>query len=210
MIYTVTAYMGVIGSGKDYNSNRLAEKNPLVKRIDFKDALLEMVSDIAGYDVRLDYDWFKDHPVGVMRPSNPLMEAFVHSEWKDILAKHPEIITGRKLLTRVGTEAIRKRHPNYWVDEFTGRATKAIEDGGVVANADCRFLNEVARTLTYKNPRFVFCNYKSGRYNPKLDHASERLAQALLAMGFDDGDNIAPEFFADAANISKLKLMGVQ
>jgi len=204
---SITVHIGVIGSGKDYRSGRLEESG--YGRADFKDALLDMVSDIAGYDVRADYEWFKDHPVGVMRPANPLAEAFLRSEWKDILQKHPEIITGRRLLQRVGTEAIRKRHPNYWVDQFVAKAEKTLSEGRGVANSDCRFFNEIESIKNFPrgvlggrvSSTFIFCDFRSARYNPKFDHASERLAQTFLGMGLRDGEIITDYQFSRAAEI---------
>lgn len=205
---SITVHIGVIGAGKDYRSNKLVEEAGY-GRADFKDALIDMVSDISGYDVRLDYEWFKDHPVGVMRPSNPLTEAFLHSEWVEIMRKHPEIITGRKLLTRVGTEAMRKRHPTYWVDQFVTKAEKIISTGRGVANSDCRFFNEIMAIKDLpRNPynwlvssKFIFCDFRSARYNPKLNHASEKLAQTLLGMGLKDGEIITDYQFSKAAEI---------
>ncbi len=201
---SIAVHIGVIGAGKDYRSSKLAEAG--YGRADFKDALLDMVSDIAGYDVRADYEWFKDHPVGVMRPSNPLAEAFLHSEWVGIMSKHPEIITGRKLLTRVGTEAMRKRHPNYWVDQFIAKAGRILGvEGRGVANSDCRFFNEIEaiKRLSYNKipSTFIFCDFRSSRYNPKLDHASEKLAQTLLGMGLKDGETITDHHSSTAAEI---------
>ncbi len=191
---TVTAFIGVIGSGKDYRANALSEQGH--KRIDFKDALLDMASDIAGYDVRGDYEWFKAHAVGVMRPSNPLAEGMLNSEWFDILRKHPDMMTGRKLLTRLGTEGMRKRDEEYWAKQWEAKTLEATREGFSVVTADCRFLNEVARVRGMPVPaKIVFCNYKSERYDPRYDHASERLAQDLLALGLGDGQEIELEHF---------------
>ena len=202
MSATVSVFIGVIGSGKDHNANILAAKGHA--RVDFKNELVRMCSDIAGYDVSLDYDWFKEMPVGVMRPGNQLMEAFVRHEWSEIMRRHPEIITGRKLLTRVGTEAIRKRHPRYWIDQFKEESMSHLSAGGSVTCADCRFFNEVSTIFALPFwKEFVFCDFRSERYNPKLDHASEKLAQTLLGMGLKDGQQITMRHFQEAA-----KLMG--
>jgi hypothetical protein len=200
MTPTITAYMGVIGGGKDHRANILSGSGHV--RIDFKDELCAMCSDIAGYDVTLDYSWFKEMPVGVMRPSDPLQEAFLHSEWKEIMRKYPGIITGRKLLTRVGTEAIRKRHPNYWANRFSEKASALLREGRSVVCADCRFFNEVS--MIYSLPfseEFVFADYRSNRYDPKFDHPSERLAQTLLGLGLKDGQAIKATDFKKAAEI---------
>jgi hypothetical protein len=201
----ITCYLGVIGSGKDHNANKMMLERvvpmPQLTRIDFKDALIEMVSDIVGYNILADYDWFKTHPVGVMRPADPFQETIITHEWAEIMRKHPGILTGRDVLVRVGTEAIRGRHPNYWVDEFEKRAVAAqVSD---VVNSDTRFFNEIARIyrLSPVHAHFQFCNFKSDRYNAKLDHPSEKLAQTLLAIGLQDGQTIILEDFQKAAQI---------
>lgn len=201
----VTSFIGVIGSGKDYRAGRMIlgrmVPDPQITRVDFKDDLLDMVSDIVGYDVRKDYEWFKEHPVGVMRPSNPLAEAFLRSEWKAILEKYPNIITGRMLLQRVGTEAIRNRHPNYWIDRFDEKAQDfMLGAGSDIVNADTRFFNEVERLMSETfRAKFIFCNFKSERYNPNFDHPSEHLAQTFVHMGLEDGQEIPLGHFYEAA-----------
>jgi hypothetical protein len=194
-----------MGSGKDYRSDKLVAVGN-VRRHDFKDELLAMVSDIAGYDVRKDYSWFKEHPVGVMRPKDPLQEAFLRSEWNAILAKYPGIITGRDLLQRVGTEAIRSRQPEYWVNAFLKAAGTSLTKGVSVVNADCRFFNEIEAIQGFHSEggipyAFIFCNFKSPRYNPSFNHASEKLAQTLLKMGLVDGEVITDYQFNKAAKI---------
>lgn len=187
---TVVAFIGVIGSGKDYSANKLVETG-YYERVDFKDGLLDLASDIVGYDVRADYDWFKKYPVGVMRPANILQEPGYEKVNEVFLAEHPLTMTGRRLLTRLGTEGMRKRDENYWVKQFISAADKVRAKGKVIATADCRFFNEI-RAVQYMDPnaKFIFCDYRSSRYNPSLDHASEHLAQRLLAQGLKDGDEI--------------------
>lgn len=206
----IVSFIGVIGAGKDYRAGQLAEQEGAV-RVDFKDALLDLASDIAGYDVRVNYDWFKGHVVGVRPGSNPLTSAFIDSEWKDIERRYPQIMTGRRLLTRLGTEGMRKRDENYWVNAFYSSAVQALALGKPVVNADCRFFNEIRAiknimsvedsSETLVPSRFVFCNFKSARYNPRLEHASERLAQTLLGLGLEDGQEIDDAHFARAAEI---------
>lgn len=190
----VVAHIGVIGSGKDYRSDSLTACGYF--KINFKDALLELCSDIAGYDVTDDYDWFKEHIVGMKRPDNKFLEAFANMTQKELLVKFPDLMTGRRLLVRLGTEGMRKRDINYWVNQWHVRALKNLTQGISVTAADCRFFNEIEAVRDCGYPsRFVFCNYKSSRYNPKLDHPSEHLAQALIRLGLEDGQEILPEHF---------------
>jgi hypothetical protein len=190
----ITVFCGPIGSGKDYRANKLKDEGHV--RIDFKDDLIDLCSDIVGFDIRPEYGFFKDMIVGWRKPSNPLVEAFMRGEVAEILRKHPETITGRKMLQRVGTEAMRKRDPNYWVHQFSLQASATLAKGvpGVVV-ADCRFANEVHAIKEFGQSRFVFCDYRSERYDPSTDHESERLAQALLRMDLKDGQEITPHHF---------------
>lgn len=198
---SITSFIGVIGSGKDYRANLLVDQGNC-DRVDFKDGLISLASDIAGYDIRKDYDWFKHHVVGVHRSSNPLLDGMLHSEWKELLAKHPDLMTGRRLLTRLGTEGMRKRDSNYWVKQFLQSADEAVKKNRIVANADCRFMNEVSAIKnTDRSSSFIFCNYKSPRYDKNLDHASEKLAQALLSLNLEDGQQIYNDHFEQAAKI---------
>ena len=191
----IVAFIGVIGSGKDYQANLLVKKG--YSRIDFKDALLDMASDLAGYDVRYDYDWFKEHIVGVKRSINPLMTAHYIADDKRVQTNHPEVLTGRRLLQRLGTEVMRKRDPDYWATAWAKKACSALHEKKSVTCADCRFPNEVKAIRTFAElgfeARFIFCDYKSSRYNPSSEHESECMAQAILRSGVADGQQILCE-----------------
>lgn len=196
----ITVFIGVIGSGKDYRADELSKQGHV--RIDFKDELLDMASDISGYDVRQNYNWFKSHIVGIHPSSNPLSDAFINSEQKELLTKYPDLITGRKLLQRLGTEAMRSRDQDYWANQFIKKALSVIDQGGKVVNADCRFMNEYyAIRKIDPESQFVFCNYKSSRYDAKFDHGSEKLAQTFLRLNLVDGDELHPEYFETASQI---------
>lgn len=195
----IVAFLGVIGGGKDHQANKLTAAGTHV-RVDFKDGLLRLASDIVGYDVREDYDWVKEHVIGVHRPNNPLSVAFCEHEWQETLRRFPDLMTGRKLLTRLGTEGMRKRDEDYWAKQFTATALAHLSEGRSVVNADCRFMNEVRAIKSIGVPcHFVFCDYRSSRYNPTLPHESEALAQSLLDLGLRDGEVISDHQFAAAA-----------
>lgn len=191
----IIAFLGVIGSGKDHRAQGM---HPAVfKRVDFKDELLDMASDLAGYDVREDYDWFKEHVVGVRRPGNQFMATYEGLDRNRMAAAHPEILTGRRLLQRLGTDVMRKRDSEYWVNAYRQRVAIVAAQGYNVVTADCRFMNEVA-ALRELRASFTFCNYRSPRYTPDAPHESEKLAQALLRLGLSDGQAIQPGDFARA------------
>ena len=198
---SIISYIGVIGSGKDYNTDMRVDRDGYV-RVDFKDELLNLASDIAGYDVRKDYEWFKKAIVGVKRPANKFMELYLMTDMLTIIAQHPDTMTGRRLLTRLGTEGMRKRDPEYWVKYFIKAARAHLGNGKSVSNADCRFLNEVSAVKKIGvESKFVFCDYHSERYDPTFPHESERMAQVLLKIGLKDGQEITDDHFAVAAQV---------
>lgn len=132
----IVAFVGVMGSGKDYNSDLLRANG--YARVDFKDPLLEMVSEMVGFSVRDEYDFFKVAIVGMRKPNTPIQVAMVMSEVKELQKKYPGIVTGRMLLQRVGTEVMRKRDPDYWVRQYVDTAFKHLRQGTSVVTADCR------------------------------------------------------------------------
>ncbi len=194
----ITCFMGVIGSGKDYRAD-LAVAGGAV-RVDFKDGLIDMVNDIVGYDIRPEYDWFKQAIVGFRMPSVPAQQSILTSIMNEIKAAQPDVMTGRKLLQNVGTDAIRKRDPDYWIKQFVRTASERLREGHTLVNADCRFPNEImALNRMQCHVNFVFCDYRSRRYDPRNPHASEHMAQQLLAMGLKDGEYLSPRHVANAA-----------
>lgn len=185
----VVCFIGVMGSGKDFRAAELQRKG--YARVDFKDELVDMVSDLCGWDIRLEYDWFKQSVVGVRKPANKLQEGMLRNQRAELLAAHPELMTGRRLLQRFGTEVVRKRDEDAWVKAFLRRAAFHLGQGASVVNADCRFHNEFRAIRAIGFPsRFVFCDYRSSRYQPDFPHESEAMAQRLLAMGLKDGEEI--------------------
>ena len=203
---SVVSFVGVIGSGKDYQANLLVDKGYF--RIDFKDELLDMVSDLVGYNVREDYDWFKENAVGIRRPKNRLQEACAIQDSR--MAIERGAMTGRQMLQRFGTEVMRKRDPDYWAKAWKRKATQAFMEGLSVACADCRFRNEVETIQQMRlwmetdsivthgaDVKFIFCDYRSGRYDATSKHESEAMAQGLLRMGLKDMQEILPSHFLE-------------
>lgn len=189
----IIAFLGVIGSGKDHRAKGMHPN--VFKRVDFKDELLDMASDLAGYDVREDYDWFKHAVVGMRKPGNPFVEGMLTSDIREMTARNPDLMTGRRLLQRLGTDVMRKRDPEYWVNAYRKRVAIVSAQGMNVVTADCRFMNEVS-ALRDLRASFTFCNYPSPRYDPSSTHPSEQLAQALLKAGLHDGQEITAGDFA--------------
>jgi hypothetical protein len=197
----LTIFIGVIGSGKNYRQERLARGGAVP--LDFKDTLIAMCSTLVGYDVRDNYDGFKENLLGLTAPGAPAHKCMARGPaaalTRQVLSDYPAAMTGRRLLQRLGTEVMRKRDPEYWVKEWCRAAEKLILQGRDIACADARFINEVrAAQFTAEahkvEVKFVFCDYKSARYDAAGTHESEKLAQALLRAGCTDGQELTAQF----------------
>lgn len=193
----IVAFIGVSGSGKDHRKQLLLEEGYF--GVDFKDSLLDMASDLVGFDVRENYDYFKENIVGLTvkdpRPYAPCMNYPAHQVTAEVLAQYPKALTGRVLLQRLGTEVMRKRDSRYWTKAWREKAKTILDMGHSVAVADCRFGNEVAEIIDLGKEanipvKFVFCDYHSKRYNADMNHESEAMAQEFLRMGCTDGQEI--------------------
>lgn len=164
-------FMGVMGSGKSTYASLLPKMFPNEKWnfVDFKTALTEYVSKFCGYDITKNYDSFKQNVFGIddIKVSDELKSRF------------PNILTGRDLLQKIGTELFRNYDKEFWVNEFDKRINSL---DGNIACCDCRFENELRYALTLINKfdvHFIFCNYPSDRYSLS-NHASEIMAQKML------------------------------
>lgn len=190
--------LGVKGSGKTYTRNRLMSEIPNSTGLDFKDALFTMCADLMGFSIptsEQEYDLFKLSVIGMHDSPDCVAES------KALLARFPHLMTGRKLLQRLGTDVIRARMPNYWADIMAGKARRLLSMGTSVICADVRFMNEVRvlRELSdVAKVKFIFCDYRSGRYSATDAHESERLAQRLLEQGLKDGESITEAHFKQA------------
>jgi len=196
----IVAFIGVIGSGKDYQARQLVAQGFVP--VDFKEALLQMVERLVGFPIRENYDYFKENILGLTAPE-PIGPKFMsrqpaHALTRAILADYPQVMTGRVLLQRLGTDVMRRQDPHYWANQWAAKARQVVLQDHDVVCADCRFPNEmetIRRTAAEcrVSARFIFCDYRSARYNPAMEHESERMAQAFLAQGYKDGDEIKEE-----------------
>ena len=191
----IIVYMGVVGSGKDYQSGLKVKEG--FARVDFKDGLLDMASDLVGYDIREHYDFFKENIAGYV-PSVEYPDKTFRLQCESLIDAYPTVMTGRRLLQRLGTEVMRKRDEDYWVKCFL----KDVVKHGKVVNGDCRFMNEVRAIKSLPcESKFIFCNFKSLRYDGYLNHTSEKLAQALLKQRLGDLQEIDDYHFKEAENL---------
>jgi len=212
----IDAYMGVIGSGKDYQAKLHIQKDPSYIQIDFKDALIDMCEDIIGFPIRARYEEFKEYIIGFQHPNAKLAGNLQRDSLmlfnKQCVADYPQAMTGRRLLQRVGTDVMRKRDPDYWTTAWAQSAIAALEAGKNVCVGDCRFLNEmhVIETLGEQmniGAAITFCDFHSKRYDATAEHESERLAQWLLAYGCKDLQQIS---HTEALAAAEKAIVGVQ
>lgn len=191
----IIGLIGVIGSGKTYRRDQYVKDG--FTPIDFKDSLIEMAEDLIGFKIT-DYDLFKENVVGLTGPTGNPSKIAPRRMTDDILFHFPHAMTGRALLQRLGTNVMRKRNPNYWVEAWVGKARHVLMRKGSVVCADCRFPNElkIIKQLATDHKheyKFIFCDYRSERYDASGRHESEKLAQEMLKRGFKDGQEIQNE-----------------
>lgn len=153
---SVVVYMGVIGSGKGYHSQKRVDEG--YTKMSFASTLREVLFATLGFPTSqqelLDYDQFK----------------------KDVWTANG--LTGRRLLQNLGTEGIRRVDPEF----FTRALVKKIKEhpGKNFVIDDCRFANEVQCVRDNFESSFYLTNYKSSRYDATSTHPSEALTQQLL------------------------------
>lgn len=152
----ITAFFGVIGSGKTYNANNLVEFRGY-KRVSFADSL----RDVAFTSLNINKD---------------------DINYRDF--KSQEIyngITFRNYLQLLG-DSVRKYDPNY----FTKATINTIDElGGNICIDDLRFGNEFKMLYDYcrghnYNLTIYYCNFNSDCKDENSKHASEKMAQYFL------------------------------
>ena len=189
-------FIGVLGSGKGYQCSVLKKENYI--QVDFADELRSMGWDILGWCPRpecqdRDYEWFKklrlDYIHLIYTHSDEELEWYFQVKQEHDIKEDGFILTGRLFLQNLGTNAIRTRQPDFWVDSWRNKVKRLLDEENLVCTSDCRFLNELI-VCHELGARFIFCNYKSERYNSKDIHESEKLAQFFLKKGYQDGQEI--------------------
>lgn len=179
----LVCFIGCMGSGKDYQSRLLVEKG--YKLINIGDSLREMAWDILGWTPANDeeYEEFKK--------ANIIFEGITE-------------LSGRKFLQNLGTEAIRKRFPNFWIDLWKNKIKSELSSGNNVVCSDIRFLKEIETAISISpEVKVIFCDYRSERYNSTDTHESEKLAQMVLNDGYNDGDTISHQYLKILSEMMK-------
>ena len=178
----IKAYIGVIGSGKDYRC-----KNECILKVSFADGVREDVWKILGWKPKTseEYENFKQSLYCPVNFSNPRTSA-----------EFPTEITGRTILQNYAELQKVLHSPNYWIyrtlDALENLHKHSTEDM-VVGITDCRFSNEISALIQFANDlncdlEFVHCDYESNKYDRTSNHKSEMLAQKFAGRTFIPGE----------------------
>jgi len=177
----IFAFIGVIGSGKDYQVKLKSETDDY-KIFDFSDGVREFTWGFLGYrpNTNKDYSKFK-------AGTNVLIFSEDDEEQKFI-------IPGRRFLENVGS-TMRKYDSDFWAKYCINSANNCYLHGvrNFIFNS-VRYPNEAKFVINFAKKinadlNFIFTNYKSNRYEIRRNE-SEYFAQKLLKEGFDDLDNV--------------------
>lgn len=182
----IVAFVGVIGSGKDYQCNLLEQKG--YKRIAFADTLRELTWRVFNWQPK---------------------DNFEYEEFKKQIftaAGYPSF-TGREILQRLGTDSRKIISDDIWLTALEKKIENDPSDNFCIS--DLRFQNEFEfiKNLTKKGYEvdIVFTNYKSDRYKDNDPHESEHLAQEFLKQGRKDLEYLYHDFkIGDMVRITKL------
>lgn len=174
------AFAGVQGSGKDYRCQQLLKQGNY-KKMAFADALRKIAFTSLGIKVDKgleNYEWMKAN--GCIRT--------IFEDGSDVT------INFRKFLEFTGTEGIRSYDNDFWCKCLIKDIDNTDEKLNICIS-DLRFYNEYKYLKEYCDKKgyefsFVFCDYRSERYQEFNPHASARLANFLKEIGYADGDEI--------------------
>ena len=188
----VVCNIGVIGSGKNFRAKQLVDQGYV--QINFADNLRELAWEILGWRpfLKEDYEKFKKRSIVFT----------IDGDINDI--------TGREFLQNLGS-AMRKRNADYLSDPWFDSVYKKLSENKNVVCSDLRALNELKAALDFLQEtlhndgsysstwalcdvEFIFCDYRSERYNATNSHESEHLAQRILKDGHKDGDILSIEY----------------
>ena len=193
--FKTVVYLGVIGSGKTYRTTQLINEQSYTK-ISVADKLRSVMWAIIGKEpaTTFDYSWFKGDEIDFFRLGNPVTGRVVLQNlgetFKDLFGRD---YWANQWLERVSALAFNaKGDYSYKYDSEGYSKVQEFEQTMNVVCDDVRFPEEVEAAIKL-NASFIFCNYKSTSYCEDSKHISERYAQALLAMGYEDGQEIKIE-----------------
>jgi len=188
----IYAFIGVSGSGKDYQKDLIKEKSSNVIELDFSDGVREFTFSFLG----------------VKPPNKPAYEKFKERLNTIDSGDKLKIMSGRDFLDNVGKK-MRNYDPDFWADYTFSMALKKyrglpeIKDH-VFCFGSCRYKNEVEVVIEFFkfvkdsegecDIKFIFCDYKSPKYDDRpLEY--QQLALLLREEGCQDGDDITIRIF---------------
>ena len=170
----IRAYIGVVGSGKDYT----AEKECTIK-VGFADKLREDVWRLLN-----------------LRPQNAsAYETFKAGTMYGDLSIFLRL-TGRQIMCNYA-DIIKEENPNYFTEHLLKKLKVRLLDptcwDDVIGITDCRFPEEVKALLQFEKDNFikvtfVHCDFPSGRYDPSGEHNSEKMAQQFAGLKFTESE----------------------
>jgi hypothetical protein len=173
----IHVFIGVIGSGKDYNAAILTNELGCEK-FGFSDGVREFTWKFLGWEPKTDeeYEEFKYLEQIFNLPDG---------KW--------HVITGRELLENVATW-MREIDPEYWGKYWRKTASSHFSNSDHLVVKDCRFIEEIEKIVSLCEEEgweysFTFTDFKSDRYEIR-NHKSEELAQSFIKRGFTDGEDL--------------------
>lgn len=168
----ITAYVGVQGSGKDYCCQRLVKEEGYF-HLNFADEVRQITWLILGWE-----------------PEN-------HEEYEKFKITELEFLGvkcfGRDILRRIGSGLRKRLGEDLWIQQWRIHFWNHVDNG--LRNfcvSDLRYYNEIEffKSLAHSTEdlkfKAIFCNFKSKRYAPYLDHDSEKMANDFLKSGYVD------------------------
>lgn len=141
---TIFLFTGLKGSGKgaaaDFLTESIKARGQQVVRIEFADALREVVCAAFGLPRELTE----------IRATKELALA----EWP--------YQSPRELLQIVGTDLFRAKWPDIWARAWQRKARVALANGQCVVTTDCRFANEAEAAMSLAEPVFMRVERQTG------------------------------------------------
>jgi myo-inositol-1-phosphate synthase len=163
----VILILGVAGSGKDYVAKQMLETLPNAKMFKFADLIVDIASDIYSLNLR-----------------DPQVYEDFKKDRRFVLQNLGESLKTR-VCPSIFTNDVARR-----IDEIMCEAEESEEHNYIIS--DCRYPGEIVLTeanLGAEDCEILcyFTDYHSERYNPNLEHKSEKFAQFLVKKGVSTG-----------------------
>lgn len=196
----IYGFIGPIGGGKTYQLEATRKRSEIEHHSfitgDFSDGIRSSILKIFNVDSKgaiLEpsderyLDWKKSTSV-VYFPSNQkgyTEYCFHNRELLKNVGEHIKTLAGEDVWARwTGNYVCRK----YWDLPEEKRDYCNIAFGSVRFGVEARMVFNVSKILN-KEVNLIFCNHFEQKYNSNV-HVSEQLANHLILLGFNDGDDV--------------------